>query len=730
MKRTHISYYLAAAVAVITLVLYLPSLQNGFVNWDDDVYVINRLQIRLLDPAFFKWAFTDRSLGFWHPLTWISLAVDYAVWGLNPLGYHLTAIVLHAINTFLVTYLAFMLVTRAREGRNGNDLLSANGSFLIIAGVTGVLFGLHPLHVESVVWISERKDLLCALFFLLSVIAYLDYAAEPHEEPTPDRSGSYLNRRYLLSLALFGMALSSKTMAVSLPVVLLLLDWYPLKRARQTTEWKQLLIEKTPFIGLSLAISIVSILSQKAYGALSHIDVPLSSRVLVAFRSLAMYLGKMLYPVDLLPLYSYPKNVSLFSPEYIMAIILTCTFMGLSIYIVKRNLVLLSVWAYYLITLLPVLGIVQVGFFPMADRFTYLPSIGPFLLAGLGAAWIWEKSEALGHREIAAKGLAVVVATSLCVVMFSLTLKQTVIWRNSIDLWSYVIEKEPNAHPVAYHNRGLAFRNAGQLEQALDDINTALEREDREVANIYNSRATVFGAMGRQDKAIDDLNKAITLEPGFADAYTNRGLAYQNIGRIEQAMKDYDTAIHLDSGQSTAYYNRGKIHLESGRIDHAIRDLTSAVNIDPSYADAYMKRGLAFEQVGRADLAFDDYSAAIKADPLFANAYNNRGLLLEKAGSLDEALKDLDRAIELNPKSVEAYTNRGLVFEDMGQFERAVEDHTRVIVIDPADPLSYSNRGIALEKMGLLAEAMKDHQKACDLGYKPGCEAAQVLRTR
>ena len=398
MKRTTNSkYYLAGLVSLLTLIIYLAALQNDFVAWDDSIYIVVNPYIRSLNMGFFKWAFFSFYAGYWAPLTWISHALDYAVWGLNPLGHHLTGIILHAVNSFIVVLLIIKLLEVLKERAQQNEPMPFlhERAILITGGVTGLLFGLHPLHVESVAWVAERKDLLCALFFLLSIMQYTDYAKSVSDGSAPGGLlNRYYNKHYLLAVVFFILALLSKPMAVTLPVVLLVLDWYPLQRIQSFQAFRQAAVEKIPFFALSLFSSIITILAQRGGGALSSIEtIPLSIRLLVSARALISYLWKMLWPLNLVPFYPYPKQsemsaLSIF--EYLLAIAFTLGITAVCVASVKRQKLWLSVWGFYIVTLIPVLGILQVGGQSMADRYTYLPSLGPFLVMGLIAAWVCE----------------------------------------------------------------------------------------------------------------------------------------------------------------------------------------------------------------------------------------------------------------------------------------------------------------------------------------------------
>ncbi len=366
MKRQNVKYALAGLISLTTFVVYLSSLQNAFVLWDDEYYVLENPHIRSFDLNFFKWAFFDFYAANWHPLTWISHALDYAVWGLDPMGHHLTNNILHAVNTFLVV----LLVVRLLASRQADKLTSSPGTSvsaeppgadnsrftihdsrfaLIAAGVTGLLFGLHPIHVESVAWVAERKDLLCALFYLLCIMEYARYA-DSTTPPSPSYLFSPANPpecgkkkwqrrwRYLSALSFFILALLSKPMAVTLPFVLLILDWYPLQRIISLRTFKTAFIEKLPFIALSISSSILTILAQKAGGTIATIEaIPLSTRMLVAAKSLVAYIWKMIVPVHLLPYYPYPKDAALFSVDYISAIALTVAISAVCIVMAKKQ---------------------------------------------------------------------------------------------------------------------------------------------------------------------------------------------------------------------------------------------------------------------------------------------------------------------------------------------------------------------------------------------------------
>jgi protein O-mannosyl-transferase len=646
------TYYLAASIALAAFIVYLPALRNEFVNWDDDIYVYDNPHIRSLDATFLRWAFLGFHASNWHPLTWISHAVDYAFWGLNPLGHHLTNIILHSINTGLVVVLAVKLLALVRERATpeASPSFLNDRTTLIAAGMTGLLFGLHPLHVESVAWVAERKDLLCALFFLLSIMAYVRYDMDQGSgargqvpeirsqesgvrrqesevgnqksgvtSQKPEDSGnakadpkkSFINRHYLLSLGFFILALMSKPMAVSLPLVLLILDWNPIARIPSVRTFRIAIVEKLPFIFLGLLLSVLTVLAQRAEGATAAMDVvPWFIRTLVAAESLVAYLGKTLLPMNLLPFYPYPHGVSLFSYEYLFAIALLLGITMVCIVCAKRQRVWLTAWGYYVVTLIPVIGIVQAGGQSMADRYTYLPSLGPFLIIGVMVAAAYEKAGRSKQR-----GLVVAFSAAALLVLLalsSLTIRQIAVWRTSLDLWNVVIKKEPDNAPLAYYNRGQVFMNGGQL-----------------------------------DKAIEDYSMAASLNPSYEEAFYNRGLAFEKSGQPGRAGEDYERAISLNPSNYQAFNNRGVLYGAAGSYDSAIEYFTRALALNPDYPDAYFNRGITYTLINRRDRALSDFDKAIALNQQFAPAYVNRGKLLLGMDRKGPAAEDFRKACEL-----------------------------------------------------------------------------------
>lgn len=721
-------YHLAVAVSLITFLVYLKSLKNDFVNWDDPVYVFKNPHIHPINLNFFRWAFFDFYEANWHPLTWISHALDYAIWGLNPLGHHLTNNILHAVNTFVVVVLAIKIaeIWKGRQAHNGLSASLDPLPILIAGGVTGFLFGLHPVHVESVAWVSERKDLLCALFFLLSVVKYMRYAeiAIIDNKPLQVKLASrFLNTQYLLSLLFFALALLSKPMAITLPGVLLILDWHPLGR---TQSWKSFwfsLKTKMPFIALSLLSAILTILAQKAGGAMELMrSVPLSTRLLVAVRSLIAYLLEMIWPMNLIAFHPYPKDASLFKADYILAFFLVAGITAACAATVKKQKLFLSVWGYYVLTFFPVLGIIQVGGQSIADRYTYLPGLGPFFMFGIATAWVLTNKHSVMKRGLNRVVLTACVSLLLLVPLAFLTFKQIEIWENSITLWTHAIVKEPGKAAVAYKNRGLSFYEMGQFGKAIEDYNSAIDL-DPSYLHAYNNRGLAFSRVGQFDRAIADYDKAIALNSAHYEVYVNRGLAFDETGQLDKAIADYDKAITLNPSDYYVFNFRGIAFDKVGQLDKAIADYNKAVELNPAFYEAYKNRGAAYAKAGQFEKAIADDDRTIALNPTDYDIYESEGVLYGKSGLYNKAIELFDKAIVINPNAFTVYTDRGFTYFLEKQYDKAVADFNRAIELNQNYAPAFFNRGKVYIETNHKELAVSDFRKACALGMEVGCKA-------
>lgn len=665
---------LAAAIAVITFLVFLPSLKGEFLIWDDNLLISDNHNIRSLDLNFFKWAFTDVAIAAWYPVTVTSFAVDYAFWGQDPFGYHLTNNIFHALNTFLVFVLVFSLVNLGSTKKRDGIMMP-----LVSAIVTAVLFGIHPLRVESVAWIAERKDVLYSFFYILTILSYLKYNSVT----------AHKTRYYTLSIFFFSMSLMSKSMAVTLPIVLIILDYFPLRRLlpdEGASNIKKVLVEKIPFIGLSLLVSAVALMTHHETGALRDLEaVPVLVRFFVSMKGYIFYLYKMLWPTDLSPYYPYPLNVAVFSLEYMGALILFLIITAVSIYFFRKKKIIPAVWFYYVLTLLPVIGIAQTGSYAAANRYTYLPGLGPLLLVGLMAGNVFVSTS---KKQV--KTLLVVLFLVLTGVFINMTIKQMPVWKDTVSLWSYQIKLYPGRIPLAYLNRGVIYYEKGEFE-----------------------------------KSIEDYSKVIEIDPRHAKAYSNRGSAHEGLGNFELAIKNFTKAIELSPELPGLYSNRGNALMRLKRYEGAIKDYNRAIKIDPEYTKAYSNRGVAYGKLGKYELAIRDYGRSIEIAPWKAMTYNNRGFTYESVGRYKEALRDYTKAVELEPGYAKVFNNRGNTYRKIGELKKAIDDYKKALRLDPGNSTSYFYLGLCYESMGEKERSIENIKKAAGLG---NIKAADYLK--
>ena len=529
----------AMVICLLVFLVYRPALNNDFVNWDDDLYVYNNANIRSLDFPSLLRMFTEFNAGLWLPLTWLSHATDYAFWKLDPFGHHLTSIILHMLNTLTAFFLFIRLIIKHKENyvisKPPTRLFSNFAQVLITAGIAALLFGIHPLRVESVVWAAERKDVLCVFFFLLSTHFYISYASATQQ---PHRS-----KLYIIVLLLFIMALMAKPMAVTLPAVLLLLDIFPLRRiGKQPWKHVNVLLEKIPFFIASIGSSVITILAQGSGGAIKNIDA--GTRVVNAVRSLVFYIEKMVWPFEMAPFYPLPKHINFFDPEYLLSGIVLLTITGACLWMFQRgNLLFLTVWSYYVITLLPVLGITQqVGWQAAGDRFTYLPSISLSLVFGIGITWARQKVACAWPKKNV--GDLLLIFPFITIALFGyLTLQQITVWRNSEIMWNHVLSISPNTS-VPYNNLGIIYAEKGMLDKAISNFKKALSINPRHT-EAHSNLGTAYAQQGKVDDAIAEFKQALAINPHFLDANRNLVLAYYNQGKYNLAVTHLNEAMKL-----------------------------------------------------------------------------------------------------------------------------------------------------------------------------------------
>lgn len=657
-----------ALIILITIIAYLPVFHNGLLAWDDEGYI----KYNPLVWSFnLKEIFSQNVMGNWHPVTILVLATEYHLFGLSPAGYHAVNLLLHLLNVLLVFFAVYLLCNKAP-----------------IALITALLFGIHPLHVESVAWIAELKDLLYTFFFLASLIFFLKY--------TKDKQMKY----YLYSLLLFLVSLLSKAMAASLPLVFILTDYFKGRRIDKKT-----LIEKAPFFLLALIFGVVAIMAQKSTGATQlTTNFTFPQRIVFASYGFISYLIKLVFPLNISSFYPYPLIKDGIPFLYYACLILLAGLIAYTIYSRRFTNKILFGIGFFTITVLLVLKLLPVGKAIMADRYSYIPSIGIFYLAGEGFLFLWNKP--LRWPAVAVLGLSAM--------LFSVkTYARCGVWKDDMALWNDVISRDQHV-AEAYYNRAILFMNEKRNDEAVKDFNRVIELEPG-YANSYNGRGVILTGEKRNSEAVSQFNKAIELNPNYADAYNNRGFALMNDKRMDEAMRDFNKAIELKEGYAEGYYNRGTAFVNQGKADEAIRDFTKAIELNPAYTEAFNNRGSLYVNLGKYPEALKDLNRAIELKAGNAEAYYNRGILFSGQRKNDEALKDFSKAIELKPDYAFAYNNRGIMLANLKRSDEAVRDFTRAIELKPDYADALNNRGYMFMNEKRVVEALKDFSKAVEL---------------
>lgn len=526
-------WLLPAILAVATLVSLLPTLWNGFV-WDDDANFVRNPYYRGLGWPQFRWMLTTFHLGHYIPLTWLTLGLDYVLWGMSPIGYHLTTLVLHIVNALVFYVVAVRLLAAARPA-GGDDVATGLGG-----AVAALLFATHPLRVESVAWATERRDVLCGLFYLLAILAYLRACDGSSSE------GLWRRRWYWGAVVLAGLALLSKSMAVSLPVVLLVLDVYPLRRLGGG--WKgwvgpaarRVWAEKVPFVVLSEAASVVALAALYPMNGIRPIaQLGLADRVAISAYSLVFYLWKTVLPVHLSPMYELPERIEPLGWPYVVAGLAAATASASAVLRRRRWPGFAAAWVSYVVILLPVVGIVQNGWQIAADRYTYLATLGWAVLAGAGvSAWYaaGPSRSARTRRAVTVVGIAVAVTAALG----ALTWHQTLVWHDAKTLWTRAVETYPSV--TAHYNLAVVLGRQGQVSDAITQYRLALAMKP-DFAEAHNNLGVALAELGQVDEAVQQFREALKAKPDYADAHYGLGLALMRQGRQDEAAEQFRRAL-------------------------------------------------------------------------------------------------------------------------------------------------------------------------------------------
>ncbi len=694
-------------LAALVFAAFQPAVDNDFVGYDDPDYVTaNGMVQRGLTWQTFAWAFTTTAAANWHPLTWLSHLLDVSFYGLNPPGYHLTSILLHTLSTVLL-----FAVLRVMTGAAGR-------SFFVAA-----LFGLHPLRVESVAWVAERKDVLSTAFWFLTLLLYAQYvrrrqsssavvpdaertqptdqlltsnrpmvAAEvtrrtgmrtgelrllasvatvlgfkarnftreivtPSHSPAdgqkagnePEEGRSGPNRRYVglayaATLLCFACGLMAKPMLVTLPFVLLLLDFWPLQRFGRRTI-AALVLEKLPFFALSFVASVITFAVQRGAGAMDE-TMTLGYRVSNVTIAYVRYLGKIFWPTDLVFFYPQPPHWP--GVYFAGAVILLLGISTLAVCMRRRQPWLLMGWCWFLGTLVPVIGLVQVGSQSIADRYSYLPSVGILVALVWGVAALTAAHRQL-ERVLAVAG---VLAALAC---FALTRQQVRVWKSTELLCRHAIAVTTNNY-LAHDMLGATLEKQGRNDEARREHLRALEIKP-DYADAHNNLGVAYQHQGESAAAAEQYQIALRLRPRYPQAHFNLGVVLADHGQLENAIAEYSRALAEKPDYPDAHYNLGLALARLGRLDQAVAQFQLALRLNPRLADAHNNLGVAFDRLGRPDLAVGEYQQAIALQPEYPRAHFNLGVALTKVGQLPAAASEFEEALRLKPDYAEARTN-------------------------------------------------------------------------
>lgn len=584
-------------VAVATIAAFLPALRAGFVSWDDDKNFLANPDYRGLGAAQLRWMWSTTLLGHYVPLSWMTLGLDYVIWGMNPLGYHLTSLLIHAANAVLLYFIALRVLSATAGGRDSTTMYSA--------AFAALLFAIHPLRVESVVWVTERRDVLSGFFYFATVLCYLRWA------------GGGARANYVASLALFVCALLSKGTAVTVPIALLALDVYPLRRI-PWSDWfgagaRRVYLDLTPFIVLAAAGSALALVALQ-----SMTQLPVSGKIAVSAYSLAFYVYKTIVPIGLSPIYAMPEHVDPTTTAFVLAYA-TVLALAVAAWVARKRVPALTVALLAFVgVLFPMLGFHQNGPQIAADRYTYHAAPVLALLAAGALMLALKRSSASG-----------VVAAGVLAALGVLTWNQTGVWKDSTSLWSHVLATDSSS-AYGHNNWGNLLLKQGKIEEAGDHYARAVALAPG-YAQAHNNLGITLARRGRLDEAIREYQRAVEIEPGYDEPRNNWGIALSQQGRTADAIEQFRLAAAANRNNPATQVNWGNALVRAGSPEDAASHYKEALRIKPDDDDAHLNWGVALAQRAKWSEAIAHFRAALAIDSTNAEAkqYLERALSLQ-----------------------------------------------------------------------------------------------------
>jgi len=668
---------LAIGIICLTVFLtFLPSLGNSFTNWDDPGYITECGSVKTLSPDTLSAIWSSFHKNLYKPLVMASFALEYHFFDLDPFYYHLDNLILHIINCVLVFWLISLL----------------SGS-IICAGLTALLFGVHPMHVESVAWITERKDVLYTLFFLGSIISYMYYLKA--------RRKTF----FYLMLVSFALSLSAKPMGVTLPLVLIAVDFLVKRKIDHVS-----LLEKAPVFLLSAVYAGVNLSGQTGLTGGSRLSgiLPFPENIFTACYAVLFYLKKLFVPVDLSALYPPPEStVNILYPAAVIFLA------ALILYSVRLTRKIMFGSIFFIMTLLPVIQFVRTGPALVCDRYTYVPYIGLFFIIASIAIWLYDHYLKNKLLRVSSIVLGISVITTLSI----LSAGRTEAWRNGITLWESALTVYPSSSLLHLY-RAMAYYEAFDFKNAFKDLDRAIALDPR-AENAYVRRAYLFFERNNLKASLADCQKILSLDPRFTDALFTIGMISGKQGEHLQAVGSYTKVLNIDPSYTKAYVQRAVEYMALGDNKKAAEDLVKALELDPSSVKAHYNLGFIFSAGGLWEKAIYEYTRAINSDPTYTGAYLNRAIAYLNTGSLKEAMADLEVVMENKPNA-RAYLSRGVALAMQGNLEGSIKDFSKALEMDPRYVQALYNRGKAYNKMKKYDLAAEDLTKAVrlDPGYK------------
>ena len=687
------SFRLLLFVGLVTVAAHGVGIGNGFLGWDDADTVLGNLHIRALNAENLLWMFTTVYMGPYQPLSWLSLAVDYRIWGLTPVGFHLTNVVLHVMAAMLCVSVAWRLYRFS-----GVPVYGTRGAVALGAASAALFFAAHPLRVESVAWVTERRDVLSGALALAAVLAYLSAFSRDGSQPAVRR------RSLWWAWGWFALAGLAKATVVPVPVVLLLIDWYPLRRYRSLREpaFRRCLVEKVPAFGIALALSAMAIYGQAVAGTLAPPDgFSLGRRVANALFGIGFYLSKSLVPLYLAPLYEQPERLALWHYAYIVlggVLLVVATSVG---WIWRHRVPAFWVaWLSFLVLLSPVSGLIQAGPQIAADRYTYLCLIPLAVAAGRGLLWL---ASLYTVRPVA------LLAGTATLLLVMLSFRQTLFWNNDMDLWRYAVRVQPTAS-LACANLAVEYYQDGNLAQAERYARMALRlRPDNAAA--HNVLGNVLADQGRLEESLREYQIAMEIRPDEPTYMLNAAAILRHLDRREEAIKLLERALQIRPDYLAAVNNLALLYKQMKQYERAEQLLRRIVQLDPQNATAMYNLGNLKREQGKLTEAIGWYQMALRHDPADASAAVELARVYQQQGDWKGAIAVLRHTYLQNPTHTTLRYQLGLLLamapvEELRE-PRVAEQHGRWLVQERRDPRGFEVIAAALAVRGQFEQAVR-----------------------